>query len=114
MFMVKHGNTIEKKHLEGVPQSMAMMVRRERQSKNKPESFSCKFSSDYTQATLIIRNVYNEKALKEFCDSVFKEINYRKIPEIIIGMRNNTGGSSLCVERLISYSVIYRIENFLL
>lgn len=103
VFMVKHGNTIEKKHLEGVPQSMAMKVRRERLSKNKPESFSCKFSSDYTQATLIIRNVYNEKALKEFCDSVFKEINYRKIPEIIIDMRNNTGGSSLCVERLISY-----------
>ena len=103
VFMVKHGNTIEKKHLEGVPQSMAMNVRRERLSKNKPESFSCKFSSDYTQATLIIRNVYNEKALKEFCDSVFKEINYRKIPEIIIDMRNNTGGSSQCVERLISY-----------
>lgn len=103
VFMVKHGNTIEKKHLEGVPQSMAMKVRRERQSKNKPESFSCKFSTDYTQATLIIRNVYNEKALKEFCDSVFKEINYRKIPEIIIDMRNNTGGSSQCVERLISY-----------
>ncbi len=103
VFMVKHGNTIEKKHLEGVPQSMAMKVRRERLSKNKPESFSCKFSSDYTQATLIIRNVYDEKALKEFCDSVFKEINYRKIPEIIIDMRNNTGGSSQCVERLISY-----------
>lgn len=103
VFMVKHGNTIEKKHLEGVPQSMAMKVRRERLSKNKPESFSCKFSSDYTQATLIIRNVCNEKALKEFCDSVFKEINYRKIPEIIIDMRNNTGGSSQCVERLISY-----------
>lgn len=103
VFMVKHGNTIEKKHLEGVPQSMAMKVRRERLSKNKPESFSCKFSSDYTQATLIIRNVYNEKALKEFCDSVFKEINYRKIPEIIIDMRNNTGSSSQCVERLISY-----------
>lgn len=103
VFMVKHGNTIEKKHLEGVPQSMAMKVRRERLSKNKPESFSCKFSSDYTQATLIIRNVYNERALKEFCDSVFKEINYRKIPEIIIDMRNNTGGSSQCVERLISY-----------
>lgn len=30
MFMVKHGNTIEKKHLEGVPQSTAMKVRRER------------------------------------------------------------------------------------
>ena len=103
VFTVKHGNTIEKKHLEGVPQSMAMKVRRKRLSKNKPESFSCKFSSDYTQATLIIRNVYNEKALKEFCDSVFKEINYRKIPEIIIDMRNNTGGSSQCVERLISY-----------
>lgn len=28
VFMVKHGNTIEKKHLEGVPQSMAMKVRR--------------------------------------------------------------------------------------
>lgn len=103
VFMVKHGGKIEKKYLEGVPQSLALKVKRERQSKNKPESFSCKFSSDYTQATLIIRNVYNEKALKEFCDSVFKEINYRKIPEIIIDMRNNTGGSSQCVERLISY-----------
>ena len=103
VFMVKHGSKIEKKYLEGVPQSLALKVKRERQSKNKPESFSCKFSSDYTQATLIIRNVYNEKALKEFCDSVFKEINYRKIPEIIIDMRNNTGGSSQCVERLISY-----------
>ena len=103
VFMVKHGSKIEKKYLEGVPQSLALKVKRERQSKNKPESFSCKFSSDYTQATIIIRNVYNEKALKEFCDSVFKEINYRKIPEIIIDMRNNTGGSSQCVERLISY-----------
>lgn len=103
VFMVKHGSKIEKKYLEGVPQSLALKVKRERQSKNRPESFSCKFSSDYTQATLIIRNVYNEKALKEFCDSVFKEINYRKIPEIIIDMRNNTGGSSQCVERLISY-----------
>ena len=101
VFVVKHGSKIEKMYLEGVTQSLALKVRKERQSKNKPESFSCKFSSDYTLATHIIRNVYNEKALKEFCDSVFK--NYRKVLEIIIDMCNNTGGSSQCVERLISY-----------
>ena len=103
VFTVKHGDKTEERHLEGVPQSVALKVIKERQSKNKPESFSSKFSSDNTKATLTIRNVYQETELEEFCDSVFKEINRRKIPEIIIDIRNNTGGSSQCVERLISY-----------
>ncbi|MCF2583371.1 hypothetical protein I6E24_15750 [Bacteroides caecigallinarum] len=30
-------------------------------------------------------------------------MNHRKIQEIVIDMRNNTGGSSQCVKRLISY-----------
>ncbi len=103
VFAVKHGDRIKEKHLEGIPQSVALKIIKEKQSENKSESFSCRFSSDYTKAILIIRNVFQETELKEFCDSVFKEINRRKVPEIIIDMRNNTGGSSQCVERLISY-----------
>ena len=103
VFAVKHGDKIKEIHLEGVPQSVALKVIKERQSKVHPESFTCKFSSNDTKAILTIRNVYQERELKEFCDSVFKEINRRKIPEIVIDMRNNTGGSSKCVERLISY-----------
>lgn len=103
VFTVKRGDKIEKICLEGVPQSVALKAIKERQSKAKPESFSCKFSADYTRATLTIRNVFQETELKLFCDSVFKEINRRKVPEVIIDMRNNTGGSSQCVERLISY-----------
>lgn len=89
--------------MEGVPQSVALKTIKERQSKNRHESFSCNFSSDNTKAILTIRNVFQETELKTFCDSVFKEINHRKIQEIVIDMRNNTGGSSQCVERLISY-----------
>ena len=102
-FTVKRGDKIKEIRLEGVPQSVALKVIKERQSKVQPESFTCKFSSDDTKAILTIRNVYQETELKAFCDSVFKEINRKKIPEIVIDMRNNTGGSSKCVERLISY-----------
>lgn len=103
VFTIKHGDKIEKISLEGVPQSVALKFIKERQSKNRHESFSCNFSSDNTKAILTIRNVFQETELKTFCDSVFKEINHRKIQEIVIDMRNNTGGSSQCVKRLISY-----------
>lgn len=102
-FTVKRGDKMEDIYLEGIPQSVAIKVIKERQSKKRPESFSCSFSSNFTKATLTIRNVFQETELKAFCDSVFKEINRRKIPEITIDLRNNTGGSSKCVERLISY-----------
>lgn len=103
VFKVKHGDKTEETRMEEVPQGMAQKVLKERLSMKKPESFSCEFSPDYAKATLTIRNVYQEKELTEFCDSVFGEINRRKIPEIIIDMRNNSGGSSQCVEKLISY-----------
>lgn len=102
-FTIKRGDKMEEIRLEGVPQSVAIKVIKERQSQKKPESFSCCFSSDFTKATLTIRNVFQETELKVFCDSVFKEINRRKIKDIIIDLRNNTGGSSKCVDRLISY-----------
>ena len=102
-FTVKRGDKMEDIYLEGVPQSVAIKVIKERQSKKRPESFTCSFSSDFTKATLTIRNVFQETELKAFCDSIFKEINRRKIKDITIDLRNNTGGSSKCVERLISY-----------
>lgn len=89
--------------MKGVPQSVALKVIKERQSQIKPESFTCTFSSDNTKAILTFRNVYQETELKVFCDSVFKEINDRKISDVIIDMRDNTGGSSQCVEKLLSY-----------
>lgn len=103
LFTIKQGDKVEKKLLGGVPQNVALQAIKKRQSKNKLENFICNFSPNNTKATLIIRNIYQETELKEFCDSIFKEINLRKIPEIIIDLRNNTGGSSQCVERLISY-----------
>ena len=102
-FTVKRGDKMEDIRLEGVPQSVALKVIKERQSKKKPENFSCSFSSDFTKAALTIRNVFQETELKAFCDSVFKEINRRKIKDITIDLRNNTGGSSKCVEGFISY-----------
>lgn len=90
-------------YLEGVQQSVALKVIRERESKERPESFTCSFSPDFAKATLTIRNLVQETELKAFCDSVFNEISRRKIMDITIDLRNNTGGSSKCVERLISY-----------
>lgn len=103
VFAIKRSDKIKEIRLEGVPQTVALKVIKARQSKEKSESFSCSFSSDYTKATLAIRNVFQETELRAFCDSVFKEINRRKIKDITIDLRNNTGGSSKCVERLISY-----------
>ena len=102
-FTVKRGDKMEEIRMEGVRQSVALKVIKERQSKKKLESFSCSFSSDFTKATLTIRNVFQNAELKAFCDSVFKEIHRRKIKDITIDLRNNTSGSSKCVERLISY-----------
>lgn len=56
-FTVKRGDKMEDIYLEGVPQSVAIKVIKERQSKKRPESFSCSFSSNFTKATLTIRNV---------------------------------------------------------
>lgn len=103
VFSVKHGDIIKEIRLKGVPQSVALKVIKERQSQIKHESFTCTFSSDNTKAILTFRNVYQETELKVFCDSVFKEINDRKISDVIIDMRDNTGGSSQCVEKLLSY-----------
>lgn len=103
VFLVKHGDKIKEIRLKGIPQSVALKVIKGKQSQVQPESFTCEFSPDDTKAILTIHNVYQETELKEFCDSVFKEINHRKIPEITIDLRDNTGGSSKCVERLISY-----------
>lgn len=103
VFSVKHGDIIKEIHLKGVPQSVALKVIKEWQSQIKPESFTCTFSSDNTKAILTFRNVYQETELKVFCDSVFKEINDRKISDVVIDMRDNTGGSSQCVEKLLSY-----------
>lgn len=100
---VKHGDIIKEIRLKRVPQSVALKVIKERLSQIKPESFTCTFSSDNTKAILTFRNVYQETELKVFCDSVFKEINDRKISDVVIDMRDNTGGSSQCVEKLLSY-----------
>lgn len=70
VFSVKHGDKIKEIRLEGVPQSVALKVIKERQSKVQPESFTCEFSSDDTKTILTIRNVYQETELKAFCDSI--------------------------------------------
>lgn len=103
LFSIKRGNKIWEKKLNGVPQSKALSVIKAKQSNIKPANFTYELSSDHTRATITIPNVYQEPKLKQFCDSVFKDINDKKISELVIDVRNNTGGSSQCVERLISY-----------
>ena len=103
LFSMKRGNKVWEEKLNGVPQSKAVSVIKVKQSNIKPANFAYQLSHDHTKAIVTIPNVYQELALKQFCDSVFKDINDKEIPELIIDVRNNTGGSSQCVERLISY-----------
>lgn len=103
LFSVKRGNKVWEEKLNGIPQSKALSVIRVKQSNITPANFTYQLSCDHTKATITIPNVYQELELKQFCDSVFKDINDEKIPELIIDVCNNSGGSSRCVERLISY-----------
>lgn len=103
LFSVKRGNKVWEEKLNGIPQSKALRVIKVKQSNIKPANFTYRLSSDHSKATITIPNVYQELELKQFCDSAFKDINNNKIPELVIDVRNNTGGSSRCVERLISY-----------
>lgn len=103
IFSVKRGNKVWIEKLSGVPQSKALSVVKARQSNIKPANFIYELSSDRTKAIITISNVYQELEIRQFCDSVFKDISDKKISELIIDVRNNTGGSSLCVEILISY-----------
>lgn len=103
LFSIKRDDKVWEKKLNGVPQSKALSVIKAKQSNIKPANFTYELSSDHTTATITIPNVYQESKLKQFCDSVFKDINDKKIPKLVIDVRNNTGGSSQCVERLISY-----------
>lgn len=103
LFSVKRGNKVWEEKLNGIPQSKALSVIKVKQSNIKPANFTYQLSCNQSKATISIPNVYQELELKQFCDSVFKDINDKKIPELVIDVRNNTGGSSRCVERLISY-----------
>lgn len=103
IFSVKRGNKVWEEKLNGTPQSKALRVIKVKQSNIKPANFTYLLSCDHSKATITIPNVYQELELKQFCDSVFKDINDKKIPELFIDVCNNTGGSSRCVERLISY-----------
>lgn len=103
LFSVKRGNKVWIEKINGVPQSKALSIVKAKQSKIKPVNFKYELSSDRTKAVITIPNVYQEQEIRQFCDSVFKDINDKKIPELIIDVRNNTGGSSRCVEILISY-----------
>lgn len=102
-FSMKRGHKVWEEKLNGVPQSKALSIIKLKQSNVKPANFAYQLSHDQTKAIVTIPNVYQELKLKQFCDSVFKDINDKEIPELIIDVRNNTGGSSQCVERLISY-----------
>ena len=102
-FKAKRGNKIWEEKLNGISQSKALSIIKTKQTNSKLANFTYELSSDCTKATLIILNFYQESALEQFCDSVFKDINDKQISELTIDVRNNSGGSSQCVEKFISY-----------
>ena len=103
LFALKRGNKVWEERISGIPRSQALDVIKARQAKDKPMSFTYQPLPDCTQATITLTNFYKEEELKQFCDLVFEDMAEKKIPQLILDVRNNSGGSSKAVERLISY-----------
>lgn len=77
-------------------------VLKARLGKTLPQ-FVYTLSPDKQTATLQIMNLYQLPQLKQFCDSVFSVINREHVPNLVIDVRNNKGGSSAGVDMLLSY-----------
>lgn len=103
LFTIKRGNRIWEEQLSGVSQSEALKVIKAKQGKVYSANFNYKFSPEGRKATITIPNFYQETELKQFCDSAFADIKNKNVQELIIDVRNNSGGSSQAVERMISY-----------
>ena len=102
-FTIKRGNRTWEEQLNGVSQSEALKVIKAKQGKVYSANFNYQLSPEGRKATITIPNFYQETELKQFCDSVFADIKDKKIQELIIDVRNNSGGSSQTVKRMISY-----------
>lgn len=101
-FTVKRDSQIWEETLKGITQADVMTIMRARPNAQTPQ-FSYTLSADKQTATLQILNFFQLPQLKQFCDSVFTEINTKRIPFLIIDVRNNTGGSSAAIDLLLSY-----------
>ena len=88
--------------MNGISQADAFPVLKARLGKSLPQ-FVYTLSSDKQTATLQIMNLYQLPQLKQFCDSVFSVINREHVPNLVIDVRNNKGGSSAGVDMLLSY-----------
>ena len=101
-FTIKRGKKIWKESLDGISQIDAFPVLKARLGKSLPQ-FVYTLSPDKQTATLQIMNLYQLPQLKQFCDSVFSVINREHVPNLVIDVRNNKGGSSAGVDMLLSY-----------
>lgn len=69
-------------------------------------AYSQHFQKNY--AILTIRSFafyHNHSKLRFFIDHFFNEVATKKIPDIIIDLRGNSGGNSLCTAHLLSYLI---------
>lgn len=64
------------------------------------------------RARLDVPNFYREKELKTFCDSIFPILSQKQIKELEIDVCDNSGGSSSCVDLLLSYITHPRYQLF--
>ena len=88
--------------MNGISQIDAFPVLKAQLGKSLPQ-FVYTLSPDKQTATLQIMNLYQLPQLKQFCDSVFSVINREHVPNLVIDVRNNKGGSSAGVDMLLSY-----------
>lgn len=99
---VKRDNEIWEENLPGISQAQAVPILQKKLSSSSKQ-FTYELSPDEQTATITISNFYQEAALKQFCDSAFSVINAKAVPNLIIDIRNNSGGSSNGVDILMSY-----------
>lgn len=99
-FGIKDHGSIKTIYTSGVSNQEAIKII------NSHKAINRDFRVDYldkSSAIITIPNFYQTKELSEFCDSVFKQLCYKKIKLLYINVRDNGGGKSSNVELLLSY-----------
>jgi len=69
---------------------------------NLNKEFSFRIIND-SIGLLSINRMYSFRDFKKFCNSTFKSLNKKKIPNLIIDFRGNSGGDSKIGDELIKY-----------
>lgn len=88
--------------LPGITQAQAFPVLKARLS-TPVKQFFYTMEADKKTATLTIKNFFDLNGLTTFCDSVFPLLYKQKISGLTIDIRNNSGGNTQSIEKLMTY-----------